>query len=101
MKRSFFLSAALVAATLSFSSCDYSKGPGNETQRYPDSFAEAPEARATDTDLDSVNAEQTVTKPQGLGSAADQATKDTPPTSNNGAMDAPGGQNPPAMNGSN
>ncbi|MBO3271840.1 hypothetical protein [Hymenobacter defluvii] len=100
MKRSFFLSAALVAATLSFSSCDYSKGPGNETQR-EGTFAEAPEARATDTDIDSVNAEQTVTTPQGLDSPADQATKDTPPTSNNGAMNAPGGQNPPAMNGSN
>lgn len=100
MKRSFFSAAALVAATLSFSSCDYSKGPGNETQR-DGTFAQAPDARATDTDLDSVNAKQTVTTPQGLDSPADQAQKDSPPTSKNGAMDAPAGQNPPEQNGSN
>ncbi|UOR06016.1 hypothetical protein MUN82_02680 [Hymenobacter aerilatus] len=100
MKRSFFLGVALAATTLSFTSCDYNKGPGTETQR-EGTFAEAPDARTTDTDIDSVNADQTVTTPQGLDSPADQATKDTPPTSKNGATDAPGGQNPPTPNGSN
>jgi len=100
MKRSFFLCAALAAATLSFSSCDYSKGPGTETQR-EGTFAEAPDARATDTDLDSVNAGLDAPIPQGLDSPADQAQKDSPPTSKNGAENAPGGQNPPEQNGSN
>lgn len=97
MKRSL-LFVSLLAATLSFTACDYSNGPGKEAQR-ESTFSEAPEARATDSDLDSVNSKQTVTSPQGLGSAADQSAEGQ--QSRNGAVNAPGGDTPPAPNGSN
>ncbi|WP_426492789.1 hypothetical protein [Hymenobacter sp. 102] len=72
MKRllTFALAAVLASA---FSACDYNNTPGKDPQASQD-FTEAPKARSTETNLDSISDEQVVTQPQGTGSAADQKT---------------------------
>ncbi|AHJ98643.1 hypothetical protein [Hymenobacter swuensis] len=65
------LLAGAFAATLT--ACDYNKTPGKDQQASQD-FSDAPKARATETDLDSISGEQVVKAPIGTGSAADQKT---------------------------
>lgn len=72
MKRlSLLLLPALLLASLS--ACDPRNSPGKDPQRSQD-FTNAPEARATETDLDSISGGQEVYEPGGVGSAADQQT---------------------------
>jgi len=80
----------LLAGTLAtLSACDYNKTPGKDPQASQD-FSEAPKARATETDLDSISSQQEVNTPIGKGSAADQKT------SPDAALDAaPGNPNSP------
>lgn len=88
MKRSLtlLLASSLVAA---LTACDYNKTPGKDPQASQD-FTDAPKARATETDLDSVSTEQVVKAPIGTGSATDQQT------SPDAALDAaPGGPGSP------
>ncbi|ALD20395.1 hypothetical protein [Hymenobacter sp. DG25A] len=63
---------ALVAAT-ALSSCDRSNSPGKDPQTSQD-FTNAPPARSTDTNLDSVSKGQDAQTPIGTGSAADMKT---------------------------
>ena len=63
---------ALVAATV-LSSCDRSSSPGKDPQHTQD-FTDAPPARSTDTNLDSISKTQDAQTPIGTGSAADQKT---------------------------
>jgi hypothetical protein len=72
MKRLLPFALAAVLTSV-FSACDYNNTPGKDPQASQD-FTEAPKARATETNLDSISGQQVVTQPQGTGSAADQKT---------------------------
>lgn len=86
MKR--LLSLCLLATLgVALTACDYSDGPGKDTQ-FSQDFTDAPEATAAQTDLDSVSQSQDAYTPIGKGSAADQKT------SVNAAMDANPGTSP-------
>jgi|GEM_PF-5692670 len=80
------LAGALVASA-AFAACDRDKTPGTDQQTTND-FSDAPPARTMETDMDSVNSQQTVTPPSGTASAADmqQAT-------DQGTATPPGGVN--------
>ncbi|MBT9391546.1 hypothetical protein KLP40_00105 [Hymenobacter sp. NST-14] len=72
MKR--FLSLSLLAAlTACLTACDYNNTPGKDPQASQD-FTNAPDATATETDLDSISGNQDAYTPIGKGSAADQRT---------------------------
>lgn len=72
MKRllTFALGAALATA---FTACDYNNTPGKDPQASQD-FTNAPKARATETNLDSISNGEEAHTPIGTGSAADQKT---------------------------
>ncbi|RSK23901.1 hypothetical protein [Hymenobacter metallilatus] len=72
MKRLLSLTLAAGLAT-ALTACDYNNTPGKDPQASQD-FSEAPKARATETDLDSISSQQEVNTPVGTGSAADQKT---------------------------
>ncbi|RSK47782.1 hypothetical protein [Hymenobacter rigui] len=72
MKR--LLSLGLTATlACSLAACDYNNTPGKDPQASQD-FSDAPKARATETNLDSISGQQEVNTPTGKGSAADQKT---------------------------
>jgi hypothetical protein len=71
MKR--ILPLLLAGSLAALTACDYNKTPGKDPQASED-FTEAPKARATETNLDSISSQQEVNTPMGAGSAADQKT---------------------------
>ncbi|WP_045687214.1 hypothetical protein [Hymenobacter sp. AT01-02] len=88
MKRafSFFVAAGLLAT---LPACDYNNTPGKDPQASQD-FTEAPKARSTETNLDSISGGDEAYTPIGKGSAADQKT------SNQAGLDgSPGSPNSP------
>ncbi|MDU0371186.1 hypothetical protein ACFPAF_12325 [Hymenobacter endophyticus] len=89
MKRLFSLTLAAGLAT-ALAACDYNNTPGKDPQASQD-FTDAPKARATETDLDSISGEQVVTQPAGTGSPADQKT-----SADAGLNASPGNPNSPA-----
>jgi hypothetical protein len=82
------LAGALVASA-AFTACDRDKTPGTDVQTTND-FSDAPPARTMETNMDSVNNQQTVTPPSGVGSANDQQQ-----ATNQGTATPPGGVNQP------
>ncbi|GAA3917462.1 hypothetical protein [Hymenobacter algoricola] len=81
------LLAGALLASAPFTACDRAKSPGTDQQTTND-FSNAPPARTIETDMDSVNQQQTVTPPSGTGSAADQQQ-----ATNQGTATPPGGVN--------
>ncbi|WP_133272056.1 hypothetical protein [Hymenobacter radiodurans] len=79
--------AILLVATAPLASCDYEKGPGENTQFDKNLNTEAAkDATSNETDRDSVNRVQNVQPPAGKGSAADQQQ-----SVDNAMNSAPGG----------
>ncbi|SNC74564.1 hypothetical protein SAMN06265337_2433 [Hymenobacter gelipurpurascens] len=72
MKRPILL-LALSGLLTTFTACDYNNTPGKDPQASQD-FTQAPKARATETNLDSISGGDEAYEPIGKGSAADQKT---------------------------
>ncbi|RYU77133.1 hypothetical protein [Hymenobacter persicinus] len=81
------LLAGALAASATFAACDRARTPGTDQQTTND-FSDAPPARTIETNMDSVNNQQTVTPPSGTGSANDQQQ-----ATNQGTATPPGGVN--------
>jgi hypothetical protein len=88
MKRPF-LFLLLGGLLTTFTACDYNKTPGKDPQASED-FTNAPKARATETDLDSISGGDEAYEPIGKGSAADQKT-----SADAGLQSAPGAPGSP------